>query len=223
MQNEKRRTAGKAVLRGAAVLLLGVVLGLLLLAGVYQIPQSAMRRNTETSIGILHEETLYPQAMKGVSSSQLDNFTDALMLNITYYKGSSFAEDMLSSAYIQRGEDDPLESLYGYVSGAEGEYHEEHYGRYWQGYQVVLSPLLTVLALTQIRHLNMELQIALTVAVLLALYARGRKDMLLPYGILWIGLMPAALFYSLQFSATFYIMSGLSLVVASRSGKMNFA
>ena len=223
MRNEKGRTAAKTVLHGIAILLLSVVLGLLLLACVYQIPQSAMRRGTEASAGILHEETLYPQVMKGVSASQLDNFTDSLMLNMTYYKGSSFADDMLSSVYVTNGESDPLETLYGYVTGAEGEYQEANYGRYWHGYQVVLAPLLTVFDLSQIRYLNMALQIALAAAVLLTLHARGRKDMLLPYAILWISLMPVALFYSLQFSATFYIMAILSLVIASRSGKFDFA
>ncbi len=222
MKNEKG-TAAKHVLRGIAILLLGVVLGLLLLACVYRIPQSAMRRGTETSAGILHGETLYPRVVESVPASQLDNFTDALMLNITYYKGGSFAEDMLSSAYIQNDENDPLESLYGYVTGAEGEYQEAYYGRYWHGYQAVLAPLLTVFDLLQIRYLNMALQIALAAAVLLTLHACGRKDMLLPYAILWISLMPAALFYSLQFSSTFYIMAVLSLVIASRSGKFDFA
>lgn len=144
MKNEKG-TAAKHVLRAIAVLLLGAALGTLLLAGIYQIPQSAMRRSVEVSAAILHEETLYPRVMKNVPASQLDNFTDALMLDITYYKGGSFAEDMLSSVYIQNGESDPLESLYGYMTGTEGEYQEAHYGRYWHGYQVVLAPLLTVL------------------------------------------------------------------------------
>lgn len=222
MKNEKG-TAAKHVLRAIAVLLLGAALGTLLLAGIYQIPQSAMRRSVESSAAILREETLYPRVMKNVPASQLDNFTDALILNITYYKGGSFAEDMLSSVYTQNGGNDPLESLYGYMTGAEGEYHEEYYGRYWHGYQVVLAPLLTIFDLSQIRWLNTVLQIALAAAVLLTLYVRGRKDLLLPYGIAWMSLMPAALFYSLQFSSTFYIMAILSLVVASRSGKTDFA
>lgn len=66
------------------------------------------------------------------------------------------------------------------MTGTEGEYQEAHYGRYWHGYQVVLAPLLTVFDLSQIRWLNAALQIALAAAVLLTLYARGRKDMLLP-------------------------------------------
>ena len=114
MKNEKG-TAAKHVLCAIAVLLLGAALGTLLLAGIYQIPQSAMRRSVEVSAAILHEETLYPRVMKNVPASQLDNFTDALMLDITYYKGGSFAEDMLSSVYIQNGESDPLESLYSYI------------------------------------------------------------------------------------------------------------
>lgn len=222
---ERKRTAAKNILRGAAILLTGIAAGLLLLACVYAIPQSAMRGNTEKSIGILHKETVYPYALDEIRATQLDNFTDALMLNETYYKGGSFAEDMLSSVHICKdgAADNTVEAFYDYMTGAEGEYYEESYGRYWHGYQVVLAPLLTVFNISSIRFLNMAVQLVLVAAVLLALYARGRRDMLIPYGLMWLSLIPVTLFYSLQFSSTFYVMVLLSLLIAVKSERLSFA
>lgn len=214
---------GKAAI-GIAIIIAGVIIGVILLACVYKIPRERIYANTETSIGILHEEGVYPKLLKGLQATQLDNWTDALMLNTTYYKGDSFADDMLLSQHINKSDaDNPVDSFYCYMSGEDGEYNQASYGRYWHGYQAVLAPLLMFFNITSIRYLNMACQICAVFAVVLVLAEKKRKDMIIPYVIMWMSLVPVALFFSMQFSTTFYVMSCLSLVVAARSDKYSLA
>lgn len=214
----------KKAATGIAIVIAGVIIGVVMLACVYKIPQGRIYTNTETSIEILHEEKVYPKLLKGLQATQLDNWTDALMLNMTYYKSDSFADDMLLSKYINKSDaDNPVESFYSYMSGEEGEYNQVSYGRYWHGYQVVLAPLLMFFNITSIRYLNMACQICAVFAVVLVLAEKKRKDMIIPYIIMWMSLAPVVLFFSMQFSTTFYVMSCLSLVVAVRSDKYSLA
>ncbi len=220
----KRNIILKNTAIGAAIIIAGIAAGVLLLAFAYLIPQRYIYANTKSSIEILHDETVYPKLFEGITATQLDNWTDAVMLNMTYYRGDSFADDMLRSirVYVDNA-DNPMEAFYNYMSGEDGEYYPRAYGRYWHGYQAILAPLLVFFNITSIRYLNMVAQIGLTLAVLFTLHEKKRKDMLIPYAIMWISLMPIALFCSMQFSSTFYVMSGLSLLVAVKSDKYSFA
>lgn len=207
-----------------AVVLAGILLGVILLAAVYAIPQEALFENVKKSAEILREEGEYPFALSGIRSAMLDNFTDSIMLNVTYCKGDSFAKDMLSAEYYAGDYDSKTEALYRYVLfhdfyGTDG---RVNYSRYWHGYQVILAPLLLLLDISDIRHLNMAIQTALVFAVMMLLYKKGRKDMLIPFFVMWLCLVPPALFSSMQFSTTFYVMILLALAVSLGYGKWSF-
>lgn len=214
----------KIGIKFVAVVLAGILIGVILLAGIYMIPQDALYENVKKSAEVLREEGTYPSALSGIKSAVLDNFTDSIMLNITYCKGDSFAKDMLNAEHYVGDYETRTESLYRYVLfhdfyGTDG---RADYSRYWHGYQVILAPMLLLLDISDIRYLNMVVQTALVFAVMMLLYKKGRKETLIPFFVMWLCLMPPALFSSLQYSTTFYIMILLALAVAAGYGKWSF-
>ena len=156
----------------------------------------------------------------------MDNNTDALILNTVYYTTGNVIDDVFRAPHIESGTDSPDSVFYSYMNpqpedGAD--YAPADYGRYWHGYRIVIAPLLTVFSLSGIRALNMAAQTALVFFVLLALYRRGRREMMVPFALMWFSLGPLTLFFSLQYSSTFYVTMALCLTIALMYGKRSFS
>lgn len=203
-----------------ALVVAGVAVGLLLLAVVYMLPTWSINYHIGESVWTLRDEGAYPETKSG---EMLDNFTDSFMLSIMYNKGDTYAEDMLLSTYISGESYYPLDNLFDYITGNEtAEFTEESYGRYWHGYQAVLTPLFLLFNITQIRTLNMLSQLTLIICIAAMLGMKKRADLIIPFAAMYLSLTPVALFSSFQFSSTFYVMCFLSLAVALKCDKWSF-
>lgn len=191
---------------------LGLYLTMLLcfvlsVVGVLFIPRTAIEENVLSSSDLLLEEGDYPYKFRDYSIFYLDNFTDALMLNISVSADNSHPLNAAMMCYY-----------YGATAWSEGEnlkksaskhldYLEKNlYGRYWQGYQVILRPLLCFFDLSCIRQINVMLMWLL---VAYCLYLVGTKigcieSLLLLFALLRVNL--PIIPYSLQYSNCFYQM-----------------
>ena len=195
----------KAVLLGAGILLIGV----LLIIGVYMLPTGRMKSHVAESDEVFNYEGMYPQVMYGIKSSQLDNYTDSLMYATAIHPGSGNALwDAMYNARYEYLDNNMVQSLNDYandVSVKESLRYEIGYARYWHGYLVVLKPLLLFLNVGEIRLFN---QIMQTVLLVLLLYLIN-KQFGFPYTIPTIAavviLNPAAVPLSLQYSWVFYV------------------
>ncbi len=192
------KTAGLLLLS----LLSAACIGTLLLCGAYALPTGPIDENVRKSAEILEKEGTYPSLFSWCLST-LDNFTDSYML---LEAADPTEEPLLQRALLNRpgvGSRDPRKALTDHYLGGEPFPEGTGYTRYWHGYQIWLKPLLSVTTYGGIRILNGIFQAGLTALVCFLLYRKNLKNLILPFLMTVLMLMPAALVMSLQFSACF--------------------
>lgn len=118
MKNRKFIFWGKLIL----YMLISVIIGYLLLVMVYVIPLKPINEHVRDSVKIFEREGTYPQLVNGFQDSQLDNWTDALMLLIASHEGASGSifKQAAQNAYSKVDDTNPTESLISiYVNNSE--------------------------------------------------------------------------------------------------------
>lgn len=221
-------------------LVLGLILiiaGFLLMVGVYTLPTAKMKEHVREAVVVLEEEGTYP-ALYGDRSVRLgpgkltdpkalflntrglarDNYTDALMLGTAVFEEEnvSVLQAAMRNARNSVGESVPSNGLKDYVNH-EGKGDAQGYERYWHGYLLFLKPLLLIMNYSQIRMLNVVLQLLLIAAILSIMYMKNRDKQgtwLFVYSLLFI--CPMIIPYCMQYSTMFYIMLGAVLVVLKK-------
>ncbi|MDU1032943.1 hypothetical protein [Clostridium sp.] len=192
------------------VILIVSFVSMLILA--YSIPNERISENVKESLVVLSKEGVYPRFFLNDEGSQLDNFTDTLMLNTAVYSdGDNAVKSAMKNgnAYTDNQDDNEIDELFAYLNNEKIETSE--YGRYWHGYLVLLKPLLFFFNYSQIRYLNIFVLVGLFISVNILIKNRiGTKYMIAFFisvmmSMFWIIPM------SLQFSSIYYIMF-LSLV-----------
>lgn len=197
---------GKLVLRllkGAALLAVCILAGLLSMTAVYAIPGEYVRENLEASSVILSSEGLRHEVIPGYRNSRLDTFTDAIMLANAMVMPEDSA---LKNALLAHRLDSPhsVSALEQYLAD-EQSVATTPYSYYWHGYLTVLKPLLCVMSLGSIRFLLMAEQVALLMAVAALLGRRGMARFILPLLAMAVCLCPQALMNCLTYSTVFTI------------------
>lgn len=216
-----KRSALKNSATAVALLVVGIAVGLLLLAFVYIMPKWWVDYHIGESIWGLKDEGDYTRVETG---EQIDNFSDALMLNMLYNKAGSFEDDMLLGQYVAGDIFSPVQNLFDYMTkGMDDSLHAVSYPRFWHGYQVVLAPLFLFFNITEIRTFNMLMQLMLIMVLVAVLAGRKRTDMIVPFMTMYFALAPLALFSSFMFSTTFYVMCFLLITIAIKHNKWSFA
>lgn len=189
---------------------------------VHLIPTAAVRGNVAASADMIEREGIFFRVL-GCPLLQIDNMTDCMMLNMAAYADSSSPVDaaMLNKygynehgvqGYTQMASDTRAVALSG--SGATDS--EIMYGRYWQGYQVLLRPLLTFMDYGAIRVVNYVLLFFLAglMTWLIACRAGRCVSLLFIVSLLAVGFPVVPL--AMQFSTCFYIAFIASIVVLVR-------
>jgi hypothetical protein len=147
-----------------------IALFIVLMTLVYSLPQDGIIANAADSVVVMLDEGMYPTRILDDNSYRLDNYTDALMMDIAVRdtEQSAFVSSVANihdNALRAGNAVDPLLSL---AATAVGQRQSPApYAYYWHGYQVALRPALMVLDYTQIRYLNMLL-LTLLVAFVVA-------------------------------------------------------
>lgn len=194
----------KKLLPLCAVILASIVMGFLLLCLVYCIPTRMMVDGGYESGYILEGEGKY--GYEHFSLRALDNFTDAVMLNTaSYYSGESVWKSAIEAFRAAVPDKDAFESYVMVASGAEVEAKPVSYSRYWHGYLLFLKPLYALFNYTQIRNINLVLQLSMLI-ITLVLLNKKYPELSFPFIISVMLLAPSAIYKSLQFSSMYYVM-----------------
>lgn len=202
VQKEKVISCLRRLLMLLVALCSSVILGYMLLVFVYCIPTNRMEMNLRKSAAIFVEEGTYPQKINNYIDSRLDNWTDSLMLLTAVREGGEPA--YISAALNSRNlisEKNPCESLIQiYAERNTDNLKTVKYGRYWHGYLVFLKPLLLFFDYSEIRYINMFVQIMLFALAAVLLGKKGRGIYILPLVLSWLFLNPLSTMLSIQFS-----------------------
>ena len=200
---EKRRLAGRIIL--VPVLLAAMCLaGYLLLAAAYCIPTGLMDRQVAESCAVFEREGSYPRT-GGAANSQLDNYTDALMLlKASYPENGNVWEAAARVTGYRAGGMTPVETVLSVGQGGTEGLDSGDYARYWHGSLVFLKPLLVFFHYGQIRDILMLVQSGMLVVLVWLLSGKERK-LVFPTFLLWVFLNPRANSCSLQFNSVFML------------------
>ncbi len=199
-----------------ALRLLAIYFGLvgffvLALTLVYALPRGPVIENLGRSLPLLEREGLYPAPVLEDSALMLDNFTDALMLNMA---ASRAGANPLEAALLTLNAGEATDTIAGLRKTVSGKPPSEPYTRYWHGYQLLLRPALLFLSLGDIRYLNMIVfAVALLSTVLLMRSRLGLSGVwAFALALLLSGFYVVPL--SLQFSSVGYLMlAGVAAVL----------
>lgn len=205
LQTLPRMIRLRSAVLGLANILCAILLGTALLTAVQLLPIQNIQKNVQRSAVVFQTEGTY-HSLFSWCQSQLDNFTDALILLTSSDDAPDTALNRAMYGYNGQIDDlSPAERLVAhYVDGIDFTEHGS-YARYWHGYQVILRPLLEIFDYQQIRVLNGLVQLLLCLAVCWLMYRKKKAAYAVPYFIGYLMMMPLALADSLQFSPCYYI------------------
>lgn len=184
---------------------------------VQTIPAGKLYPNVASSLSTLREEGLKHQVL-GFPLFRLDNFTDALMLNITVASdGLPPLEAAMRNEYcLTDGRMSVADAADSLMQGKREGLYETQYSRYWHGHQVALRPLLLLTDYKGIRTLNyvcFGLLLGLLCLLLGKRYGRRTAGCFLA-ALLMVNIAIVPL--SLQFSGIFYVAFLSTAAVALR-------
>lgn len=202
------------ILRGLAILLAGIVLATAAMIGVYMLPVDRMHANLAGAAHDLPAEGLYPRLIASSAASQLDDFTDALILSEVIYDGPRGLLDRAMNVYSPQGSNPTIAFTLAY-NGASGD-RWWTYSRYWHGYLAFLKPFFMIFSYDQFRSINGICQFLLIAWTAWLLFRKGLGKYIAALILAYLALYPPALGMSMQFSPCFYI-SMLAVCVILRS------
>ena len=208
-------------LKKLAVLYLAcLVASTLALTAVYCLPVRPIQEHVRVSVDAFLEEGDNPFVLPGYKGSSLDNTTDAIMLGNALYQSELPAyQAAMEAGRAELDNEHTQLALKKYLDQDQG-LTLTSYERYWHGYLVVLKPLLLVFNYGQIRILNGIVMAILVLLILRQLWKRDLRRGMLAFLLSVAGLFPMALPYSLQFSTSFYVGTGISLFLLYRYEKI---
>ena len=185
------------------------------------VPRKLLVDNAIASTETIDDEGLKPMVF-GLLPFRLDNFTDALMINVALgIDESDPFHSVMSCGYHIKNDDrmtivDGIRNLCG--DSSDDGFQPVQYARYWQGYLCILRPMLVFLDLDGIRIFNGVLLFSLLLFIVYVSFRKGKVrvaiSFLLSLMIISFWIVPM----SMQFVSTFYI-AFISIIVQLLYGK----
>lgn len=176
-----------------------------------KIPQAAIKENVGESATYLCEGELFGRIVEYVEGSEIDRYSDSILLGIAYqYDSRKPLSSVMESAYYHSDMNNENENLLTAVT-QDCEANQQ-YLRYWHGSNVFVRPLLVIFNIKQIYVLNGILLVALILGLLVTLI---RKKAYIPaVGVVTGLIMTSAWFVplSLEYTWTYLIMLGMSII-----------
>ena len=184
---------------------LSILIGYILMIMAMLIPKSSVITSVANSVHTFVEEGSYPYANQDYQNSKMDNFTDGAMFNYAICEGdTNIFRRVAANYYYAYVDKNQMESFVSYIWEEDG-YCIADYSRYWNGFMVILRPLLIKFSYSDIRIINSIAQLSLLVCISVLLTEKKKKAMIIPLIMTYFYLMPQAVAYSLQYSTVFYI------------------
>lgn len=181
---------------------------------VYLIPTKAINTNVSKSAEVIIKEGLYKEILN-FKLFKLDNYTDALMLNIAVSADNErpITSAMLNNYYNSSDGLGIAKDTKALANGNKTGLLSDSYGRYWHGYLCTLKPILCIFNYNQIRIINYICLFSLIILISILINKKiGRREMfffLLSLILINFPIVPL----SLQFSTMFYIAFVASLIL----------
>ncbi len=196
---------------GCWLIALGIGVGLITL--VYTLPLEPIQKSVADSVSVFESEGVYPMVWPATlpehSSTQLDNFTDMLLLNEAACgeEGSPIE----SAMRVPRVGGSTLDGL---REASLGSKPEVDYPRYWHGSLVILKPLLYIgLDYHAIRMMNSIIQIILIIILLSKISKKVSFGVALAFFAGFVAMGFWAIGLSLQYSPVFYVTLIAMLII----------
>ena len=173
------------------------------------IPDKSIKANIEKSAPLLEKEGLYPKAIVGLRQCQMDNYTDALILNQIYRidrKRPVLAAMKVVHAEEPGHESDKTGMLLRLTNGES--LKDRSYARYWHGNTFLFRPFFLLMDYNMLRWWLFAISTLLLVALLCAYYqgAGLLKTMALAFGFV------ATCGFVTQFSMQFFPVLAITVV-----------
>lgn len=200
-------------------LLISICIGAVSIVAAYKISPETVFYNIKPAEVIYDKSGDYPQWIPGNLTTQLDNFTDALMLqNCIYSENNALEASFLNPRRIYT-KDGQVKNLLLQFQDATG-YIYTDYPNYWHGYLVLLKPLLYFLGVLDLYLLNAVLQLVLAIYFLHCLNKKLGRFFAISYLLAYLLLNPISLAMSFQFSIMYYIMTISSIVMIKKFNQL---
>ena len=158
-------------IRAILCVLLSAIIGMLLLDAVYLIPIDKTTVNASTAVfQFVKEKPLNPNSDRYFVQSITDPYSDALMLSNCFVRRADtpFYVAALQGSYLEIGGAKDLNLPYSgfinFFTYGNDNWTVLDYSRYWNGYQVLLIPLLQFFTYPQLRNLSTAVFVILTLA-----------------------------------------------------------
>ncbi|MBE5826490.1 MAG: hypothetical protein E7307_07620 [Butyrivibrio sp.] len=209
------------------ILAAGIIMGFLLLTIVYMLPVAPMKANLSKDLETIEREGSYPNLIEGVKSTQLDNFTDTVMLSLAVYDGDEPANVKAASGnhYDDKNVADIAELKEYLRNGKRSE--TVSYAWYWHGYLIFIKPLLMFMGVNGIRITGMIASFILILVIVTALIKKGQREFIVPYLMAAAVINPLVVSMSMQYGTAWYTMLLFLLVLilnkSSDPGKLSTA
>lgn len=213
----------KIILKTLIILFSSIVIGFLLLVLVYLLPVKSMKENVKESIPIFQQQGVYYNVITQNYATQLDNFTDSLMLQHAIYNGDEGVLNKTINVYRYVPEEyvPPFKSLINTIDVEEELLSKVGYDRYWHGYLIFLKPLLMVFNYSKIKLINVLLQTILISYIIYSFVRKKQIKSLIAYILSLVCIYPMVISLSLQFSTMFYIFNFGVLFVLNKNNWLN--
>lgn len=200
------KNIGKVTGKLLLTFLVTFLTGFLLLLGAYTLPVEPMQNHLRENADYMTAWGNYTMVLEPHSFTLLDNYTDSIMLGTAICdSGKGTLLSAMEAAHPIDKSQNRFERIYNYLNNPEKSKIFE-YGRYWHGYLIILKPLLLFFNYSEIRIIQMSVQIILLLLIvyLSARRKKGKIGILLGTSLLFI--MPMIIGRSLQYSWVYDIM-----------------
>lgn len=179
-----------------------------LMIGVHLIPRRCIVHNVQVSASQLQRERIYERKWGKSQLFKLDNYTDALMLNLAVTSDAEAPVEASMLNYYYESDDwrAKAKDLEAVATGYTDNLEYKSYGRYWQGHQVILRPLLCWCSYSRIRKINHVLLWLVTLCCLCLIWKRIGMAASLLFLIALLRVNLPLVGFSMQYSVCFYLM-----------------
>jgi len=201
----------KIFVQYAMILFVSIIAGFLLLIMVFMIPTDSIYKSVRNALDSFNVEGTYYYLMPYSKGSQLDNFTDAeyLRLSLVGNDEDGIIKNSLGGYVYVSGlveSSNPNAQLREYYNeNLSGSYiKESRHIRFWNGYLIVLKPLCIFMGYSNIRQLNMMLELSIVVFTCLLMAKEDLNIYIFPFLLAYYAMNPISLALNIFYSGFFY-------------------
>ena len=206
MRNQILKTFCKMIM----VLFVSAIVGTMLLSVAYSLPTDGIKKNVQKSVGQLVLEGDHFSVFPCLEYTDFDNYSDAHYLNAAMVDNSAkgFFTGLYGLEYenadAQIAYDSPVTVLSNVFLDDSNLQYKESEKRFWNGYEIIVKPLMMVFTYGQVRNINFCLEIALLMLLILLMHKRHLARFAIPLVISYLLLGPVTMASSMAFSGFLY-------------------